>query len=116
MVAITAILAAVIAAFVLGIGPGDAPVEGAISVSGVDTAEGEIQLEVSNSGKMVEANIAGCADGTVFEEGDDVNAGDVLDETDIGDLDLSDCDSGDRINVVAQGPDGGEEIVGRITI
>ncbi len=48
MVAITVILAAVIAAFVLDIGPGDTDPNGAVSVSGEDTSSATVELISTN--------------------------------------------------------------------
>jgi len=48
MVAITVILAAVIAAFVLDIGPGDTDPTGAVSVSGEDTSSATVELTSTN--------------------------------------------------------------------
>lgn len=53
MVAITVILAAVIAAFVLGIGPGDDPVEAAVSTSGDGTSTIEVSVDSADNADRI---------------------------------------------------------------
>lgn len=110
MVAITVILAAVIAAFVLGIGPGDEPVEGAVDVSVTDDDPGNvsISLEVVDDGNLDDVWLGGCADGDLGDL--DLETGATATEDDL------DCGEGETINVIGQGPDGGEEVVGSASV
>lgn len=112
MVAITVILAAVIAAFVLGIGPGDEPVDGAVDVS-VSADGTSVDLEVVDDGNLQNLELGGCEsdDLTAWDSADSISTGDT--ETDV---DISGCDDGQTVNIIGEGPDGGEEVVGSATV
>ena len=86
MVAITVILAAVIAAFVLDIGPGDSTISAAADVS--EHAEDEIAVEITSGGGDLDGLAIVASDGSVVAVTDDdevsVNTGGTY-ETDSSD-------------------------------
>ena len=88
MVAITVILAAVIAAFVLGIGPGGDTVSGSVDVSGDGTDS--LTLSVSDGGSADQVVLA---DGSTIVWADNAGTGDSYD---ISHSDLSDVDDSDE--------------------
>jgi len=71
MVAITVILAAVIAAFVLDIGPGDTDPTASVSVSGEDTDSVEIELISLDSGNT--DGVAIVAEDTIEDDDENVD-------------------------------------------
>lgn len=116
MVAITVILAAVIAAFVLGIGIDDEPPRAALDVSAVyDAGTGEVTytVEVTSAGTIHDLRFAGCAteEDIAGVTAGEVGTGAVYEGTDdIG------CSDGETLSVVAIGADGGEAIVGQTEV
>ena len=90
MVAITVILAAVIAAFVLDIGPGDSTISAAADVS--EHEEDEIAVEITSGGGDLDGLAIVASDGSVEAVTDDdesVNTGGTY-ETDDGDFEDED--------------------------
>lgn len=110
MVAITVTLAGVISLFVLGIGTGDDPVDGAVDITVTDDTAGNVSasLEVIEEGNLESISLAGCAD--VDDPELDLDSGE---RTTVEGID---CDFGETINVIGEGPDGGEEIIGSDTV
>ena len=90
MVAITVILAAVIAAFVLDIGPGDSTISAAADVS-VEGDSDEIHVEITSGGGDMDG-IALVDDGgeIVAVDEDDANTGATIEFDDVN----TDCDEG----------------------
>jgi len=74
MVAITVILAAVIAAFVLDIGPSDTDPIAAVEIDGDNTTEVSVTLQSVSQGDGI----------AVFPNDEDINKGDELDSIEIG--------------------------------
>ena len=94
MVAITVILAAVIAAFVLDIGPGDSTLSAAADVS--EHEEDEIAVEITSGGGDMEGLAIVASDGSVVAVTDDevsVNTGGTY-ETDSSDPDQFEFSNG----------------------
>ena len=73
MVAITVILAAVIAAFVLDIGPGDSTLSATSDISEVD--DDEIQVEIASGGGNIDGIAAVDSEGVVNASVDEVATG-----------------------------------------
>jgi len=106
MVAITVILAAVIAAFVLDIGSGGNPVQASFSVD-QDTSDENTTITVTNAANIDSVRLGGCADADdIF--GDDLRVGNSVSTAD-DDFDLDDCSTGDTVNIV--GSVGGSESI-----
>jgi len=118
MVAITVILAAVIAAFVLDLGDTSEPVQASFDVD-QDPAGGDniTTITVSNADNIDEVRLTGCGgldDENIFDDGFSVGDS-VTNSSDDDDLDLGDCEEGDTINIVGS-VGGDEEIVQTFTL
>jgi len=98
MVAITVILAAVIAAFVLDIGPGDADPTGSVGITGDETQSVTVELE----------SVGGTADGIaiVSEAPDEVSA---LDDSEDENVFKTLETTGEEVNIESEDLDGVDE-------
>ena len=108
MVAITVILAAVIAAFVLDIGSGGNPVQASFSVD-QDTDAGETTITVTNAANIDSVRLGGCADADDIFDGAP-RVGNSVSTADGNGFSLDSCSTGDTVNIVGS-VDGSESIV-----
>ena len=112
MVAITVILAAVIAAFVLDLGDTSEPVQAAFNIDQDTTGNANVTtITVSNADNIDEVRLTGCEDvDDIFEDNLSVGAS----ENVTGELE-GDCSEGDTVNIVGS-VGGDEEIVQTFTL
>jgi len=98
MVAITVILAAVLAAFVLDLGDTSEPVQASFGID-EDTTDGNLTVTVQDASRLDAVNVAGCDDEPeIFGGEPSVGSSTELNYTD--DNNIGGCEEGDTINIV----------------
>ena len=99
MVAITVILAAVLAAFVLDLGDTSEPVQASFGID-EDTTDGNLTVTVRDASRLDSVNVAGCDDEDgIFGDAGGPSVGNSV-ELDYDGGDIGECGSGDTINIV----------------